>query len=187
MFTVFSSWHKWTERGKFTSGRTAGGPIEVQAVLKITPGAIWECSTAGKGKAAGKSSQQGPKITWGATGTATTVWIKEGLCSRESFAPSVCVGCVIQGVPKAGSAAHPTTAQREREEEQLSVPTTAPHRERSQERWTKRFSHPLMENLPPPPSAWGWKSRWGNWSMILTAGHDTSSHGKQLRKSKASY
>lgn len=54
---------------------------KLQAVLKITLDAIWECSRAGKG------INPASKITWVATGTA--VWIKEGLCSRESSAPPV--------------------------------------------------------------------------------------------------
>lgn len=45
--------------------------------------------------------EKGPKITWRATGTANGVWIQGKLCSK-------CVFCVIQGVPKAGSSAHPT-------------------------------------------------------------------------------
>lgn len=60
-----------------------------------------------------------PQNHLGCNWNSNSSLIKEGLCSRKSFAPSVCVGCVIQGVPKAGSAAHPTEAQREREGEQL--------------------------------------------------------------------
>lgn len=64
--------------------------FEAQAVLKITPGAIWECSRAGKGQI----QPAGPQNHLGGNWTATGVWIKEGLCSRESSAPSVCVSCV---------------------------------------------------------------------------------------------
>lgn len=147
--------------------------FKLQAVLKITLGAIWECSRAGKGKNAAS------KITWVASGTA--VWMKEGLSSRESFAPPVCVLARLS-LRLEGQHMPPDNGRGKRNS---SVPATAPLWEQTQERRTKGFSHPLMENLPPPPAR-GWKSRWRNWSMILTVGHNRNSRGKQLRKSKGS-
>lgn len=109
--------------------------------------------------------------------------IKEGLCSRKSFAPSVCVGCVIQGVPKAGSAAHPTEAQREREGEQLCSYNSPTLR-------AVRGDKP--RDFPPSDGSFASSSYLGLAIQVRelihdTAGHNTSSHGKQLRKSKASY
>lgn len=145
-----------------------------------------------KGKVLGKSSQRGAKITWVAP--KSPGWqleqqlqfdqgrfvVQEKLCLLQVF-----VLGVLSRVSLRLEVQHIPPKHNGRGKGNNSVPTTAPHCEQSGEINHEIFP-PLMEALPPPPT-WGWQSRWGNWSMILTAGHNTSSHEKQLRKSKASY
>lgn len=105
---------------------------------------------------------------------------KWSLDPRENFAPSAF--CVTQGVPKAGSSAHPT--KKWDGKRKISIPTTAPQQEQNQDRRTRRFSHSLMENLPFPPARAGnagegsdpWYSQWVPPAALL----------EQLRESQSS-